>query len=78
MNSTICASTNIEREKYMPNHMVIECDVQKSKSRRKDTTYTTQNRVKLTNGTSLTCPSKDRMQVNGSSINIGYAYTLHN
>lgn len=70
MNSTICASNYIERDKSMPSHMIIECDSQKSKYRTKNTTSITQNRIKLTHGTNLTSSNKDHMKVNGSSIDI--------
>lgn len=70
VNSAICASTDIERDNSVLKHTVTESRSQKQKSGRRKTTSATPNREKLTDGASLISPSKDEVQVNGTSADV--------
>lgn len=76
VDSAICASTDIERDNSALKHTVTESRSQRRKSGRRKATSATPNGEKITDGASLISPSKDEVQVNGTSADVGTPSTF--
>lgn len=76
VDSAVCASTDIERDNSSLKHTVkTESRSQRRKAGRRKSSATP-NRDQLTDGASLVSPSKDEVQVNGTSADVGSPCTF--
>lgn len=76
VDSAVCASTDIERDNSFLKHTVTESRSQRRKAGRRKSTSATPNKDQLTDGGSLVSPSKDEVQVNGTSADVGSPCTF--